>query len=259
MKTSSALPDRIADFFVANIAAEKLEPGTKLPPYRQLAESLDVDQTSLRVALRVLTRMGLISSVQGSGMRVNDYRKVAGLDFIDNLYQIEALELGSELLGEALDIFIDITPRLLPKVLPNLSDDARLQCQVLLNQLVEAAEAGKPAAELASLDISVFDVVNYELPSLFAQLALNSSEALRLELTAKLYASVDAVQHTRALKAIFMSGMLGDINGEEIGQQLKALIVEALEKIRGHLTALPAKPTITQPIIPGATVYLEIA
>lgn len=258
MKTSSALPDRIADYFVANIAAEKLQPGAKLPPYRNLADTLNVDQTSLRVALRILIRMGLVSSVQGSGMRVNDYRKVAGLDFIDNLYQIEELTLGSELLGEALDMFIEITPRLLPDVLPALSDDARLQCQVLLNQLVEAAKAGVSAAELARLDVSLFDVVNYELPSLFAQLALNSSAALRLELTEMLYEAVDVVTHTSALKAIFMAGMLGEINAEAIGEQLRALIVDALENIREPIALLPLKPTITQPIIPGADIYLEI-
>ena len=71
--TAKTLPDQITDLLIALIFTEKLKAGDKLPPERQLAEYLGVDRTSLRMALRTLTRMNVIHALQGSGIRVLDY------------------------------------------------------------------------------------------------------------------------------------------------------------------------------------------
>ncbi|PIQ40291.1 MAG: hypothetical protein COW58_06855, partial [Thalassolituus sp. CG17_big_fil_post_rev_8_21_14_2_50_53_8] len=102
---SKTLPDQIADLLIALIFTGDLQAGEKLPPERQLAEYLDVDRTSLRMALRTLGRMNAVRSVQGSGIRVGDVRRDMGLDFLDNLYRIPELELGGELLLAGLELF----------------------------------------------------------------------------------------------------------------------------------------------------------
>ncbi|NIB40410.1 FadR family transcriptional regulator [Pseudomaricurvus alkylphenolicus] len=258
MKTSSALPDRIADFFVANIACERIRPGSKLPPYRVLAEQLNVDQTSLRSALRILVRMGLISPVQGSGMTVNNYHQVAGLDLLDNLFQIEELELGQELLNSTFDLFVSITPRILQQVLPSLSDDARLRVSTLLSQLQKAASDDAGSAELAELDVAIFEVVSLELQGLLYQLAANSSRTVRFKLTRQLYESVDANSHVAQLKGLFIGALLGEISQADIEHRFRDLFVSATNLLRQNIKDLPLKPSIAAAILPGVDAYFEL-
>ncbi len=258
MKTSTALPDRIADYFIASIAAEKIRPGAKLPPYRTLAQLLNVDQTSLRMALRILVRMGLVSPVQGSGMTVNDYRQVAGLDFLDNLYQIEELQLGQEILNSAIDLFVEITPRMLPEVLPNLSDERRLEFSVLIKKLQQAAESGAPAATLAQLDVALFDLLTQEMKNLFAQLAANSSRSLRIKITQTLYENLDAQTHVGKLKQIFMGAIMGEISSENIEPAFREVLANATHLLQQEFSQQPLKPVVTQPILPDTATYLEL-
>ena len=76
------LPDQIADLLIALVFTEKLTAGNKLPPERQLAEYLGVDRTSLRIALKILTRMNVVHTLQGSGITVLDYKVHCGFDLL---------------------------------------------------------------------------------------------------------------------------------------------------------------------------------
>ena len=82
------LSDQIADFLIAQIFVGAFKPGDRLPPERRLAEILEVDRTSLRVALKILARMNLVESVQGSGATVLDMREHGGLDVLDSVLHI---------------------------------------------------------------------------------------------------------------------------------------------------------------------------
>jgi len=57
----------IAEQLTAAIAAGKLSPGTRLPPERELAESLRVSRMTVRQALGELERDGLLRRVVGRG------------------------------------------------------------------------------------------------------------------------------------------------------------------------------------------------
>ena len=70
---NKTLPDQVADYLIARIFIGELKPGDKLPAERQLADQLGVDRTSLRMALRHLSRLGLLRSVHGSGITIEDY------------------------------------------------------------------------------------------------------------------------------------------------------------------------------------------
>ena len=55
------------------IFTRQLAPGTKLAPERQLAKDMDIDRTSLRVALKQLESMQVLDIRQGDGIYVRDY------------------------------------------------------------------------------------------------------------------------------------------------------------------------------------------
>lgn len=63
---------RIADQLLDLIKVQKLSPGDRLPPERQLSELLDVSRPSLREALHILQAKGLVSIRHGQGTFVEE-------------------------------------------------------------------------------------------------------------------------------------------------------------------------------------------
>jgi GntR family transcriptional repressor for pyruvate dehydrogenase complex len=60
------------------ILAGDLEPGSRLPPERDLADTLGVNRTTLRAALRELDHEGLLRVRQGSAYVVQPWREACG-------------------------------------------------------------------------------------------------------------------------------------------------------------------------------------
>ena len=63
---------RIATQLVELIELQKLAPGDKLPPERQLAELLEVSRPSLREALHILQAQGLVQIKHGQGTFIQE-------------------------------------------------------------------------------------------------------------------------------------------------------------------------------------------
>ncbi len=58
---------RVVHYIQDELMAGRLKRGEKLPPERDLADQLDVGRNSVREALRTLSLMGFITSIQGAG------------------------------------------------------------------------------------------------------------------------------------------------------------------------------------------------
>jgi len=107
MKFSKITPVRLYESVIEQIMDliknDKLKPGDKLPPERELAEKLSISRGSLREAFRVLESRGLIKSQAGGGRYVREIRK-NGYSNTKNI--ILSLEKSSILeLLEAREIF----------------------------------------------------------------------------------------------------------------------------------------------------------
>ena len=63
---------RIATQLMELIELQKLLPGDKLPPERQLADLLEVSRPSLREALHILQAQGLVQIKHGQGTFVQE-------------------------------------------------------------------------------------------------------------------------------------------------------------------------------------------
>jgi GntR family transcriptional regulator len=70
LKAAVPLYIQIAEGLIAQIEQGDLTPGDRLPPERELSETLGVNRMTLRQALRVLDAQGLLIRQQGSGTYV---------------------------------------------------------------------------------------------------------------------------------------------------------------------------------------------
>ncbi len=64
------LSGEVVNHFTELIVQQRLQPGDKLPPERDLCEQLGVSRTVLREAVKMLEEKGLLDSIQGSGTYV---------------------------------------------------------------------------------------------------------------------------------------------------------------------------------------------
>lgn len=81
LQKKSELSDRLAVNLLGLIADGRLAPGARIPPERQIAETLSVSRICVRSALDRLKENGYIESVQGAGTRV-----VRSSEKLDQLY-----------------------------------------------------------------------------------------------------------------------------------------------------------------------------
>ena len=107
MKFREITPVRLYESVIEQIMNliknNKLKPGDKLPPERELAEKLSISRGSLREAFRVLESRGLIKSKPGGGRYIREIRK-NGHNSTENI--ISSLEKSSILeLLEAREMF----------------------------------------------------------------------------------------------------------------------------------------------------------
>jgi len=90
------LPKQIVDRLLTLIKENKLRPGDKLPPERELAATMAIGRPSVREALQALSIMNIIEIRQGSGAYVSSLEPadlVEHLDFIFYLHDIALIDL----------------------------------------------------------------------------------------------------------------------------------------------------------------------
>jgi GntR family transcriptional regulator, transcriptional repressor for pyruvate dehydrogenase complex len=77
---------KVSTALMRDIFFNKLKPGERLLSERELASSMNVDRTSLRVALKQLESMELLDIRPGDGIYVKDFLKHTGIDFLRVLF-----------------------------------------------------------------------------------------------------------------------------------------------------------------------------
>jgi GntR family transcriptional repressor for pyruvate dehydrogenase complex len=129
-------PELLADALMARIFRGEFPPGTRLPPERQLAVQLEVDRTTLRMALKQLQRMNLLVARHGSGIEVNDYRADGGLDVLAALFALDDVPLDPSLIFEALDFWEEGFSMTAAKAIARMTVDELRSLELLLDRSV---------------------------------------------------------------------------------------------------------------------------
>lgn len=108
MATTSALPKfvQLSEMLIREIAAGHLADGARLPPEREMAETLGVAVGTLRKALADVEAKGLLQRVQGSG---NYVRRLEAVDSVYAFFRLELKRGGG--LPTARVLSVDLLPK----------------------------------------------------------------------------------------------------------------------------------------------------
>lgn len=92
------------------IRARQLAPGDRLPPERELAESLAVSRSSLREALRLLEALGVVESKPGGGTVLQQprldivFQSLGAFLYLDEVTNVELFQVRRVLEGLAVQL-----------------------------------------------------------------------------------------------------------------------------------------------------------
>ena len=113
---------------IESLILRKLKPGDKLPPERELAETLQVSRSSIRDAIRSLELMGLLEPRQGAGTIVRVTTVDSMKPFADELRK------KKEMLSQLLDFRELLEPPLAARAAKHASVEQMLGLQKILRR-----------------------------------------------------------------------------------------------------------------------------
>lgn len=124
--------EKVLEYIKSEVRRGNLKRGERLPPERELAEQLNVSRNSVREAVRTLSLMGFVSSVQGAGNYIScDLERNLGASFElmmllgeTNYLQVSQLRRGLE--SETARL---AAGRILPRQLLTLETLTRKMCE----------------------------------------------------------------------------------------------------------------------------------
>lgn len=171
-----------------------LEPGEKLPTEHALTQEMNVDRTSLRVALKLLEFLNVLEIRQGDGIYVKDFRGNAGVDFLRMLFEIHAAELekGEEnpnlidayMLDEMFEFWVEFLPSILLMMSRKYSPK---DIRTLQNLYDEQLNHFDDKHRMVNLDLMALDVIGEITDNMVIRLIINSSRPIRKQMIYLLY------------------------------------------------------------------------
>jgi len=253
--STRTLPDRLADELIARIFTGELAPNERLSPERTLAEELGVDRTSLRVALRQLSRMNLLRATQGSGITVLDYRRHAGIDFLAAVLEVPGLELGGAFLLEALDQWNLMMPRFVATALARATPEQVSEIDAFFAEQLRVMEptpggAGAHAApprsvvldQVTELEVALQDRLVDVMGDVTLRLVANSTRGIRRKLTRLQFDLVNPRAQCEAQRTMFNGALTTKLPTELLLQAHAAYLSAHHDALRKHILTLPQRP-----------------
>ncbi len=227
---------------LARIFVGELKPGDKLPPDRVLAEQLGVDRTSLRAALSELAGRNIVRAVQGSGVVVLDYREHAGLDFLDAVFAMPDIDLGSAFNREMLDHWIEVMPAIARSALNRAAPADLASVDRLFTRQLDLLDGGGSPEAVSAIEVEIQDALVTLAGSTILRLFANSMRKLRRQFAISFFRHADMRNHVMTMRGWVQGLMAGKITPEEVSSALRAYLVEQTRTQRERLSMLPSNP-----------------
>jgi len=173
--------EKVAGKLLQQIFSGKLIPDEKLPTEINLSKTMGVDRTTLRVALKQLEAMQLLTITQGGGIFVRDFRKHAGIDFLTRLITLhdseeKPFEMEEYLIDQTWEFWAYLFPWILTRALPLMSTR---HLSMFMHFLEEEKKHLYDKEKLVSLYLAEQDLVAEVIDNLVMTLLFNSSRPIR--------------------------------------------------------------------------------
>jgi DNA-binding FadR family transcriptional regulator len=200
-------------------------PGTRLPPERQLAATLGVDRTTLRMALKQLQRLRLVAIRHGSGIEVNDYREHGGLDVLAAIFALEDAPLDDGFLVEALDFWLESFSMTAAKAIARMSLDDLRRLETLLDRSIAHLDPRNRDA-FVDVQVEIQDTLAVMSGSVIFRMLSNSTRPLRRRIMRLMPETVDMAASLVGMKE--MLRMAAATRPEE--RSIRTALHEALKE-----------------------------
>jgi DNA-binding FadR family transcriptional regulator len=220
----------------------ELKTGDRLPPDRVLSEQLGVDRTSLRAALSELASRNIVRAVQGSGVVVLDYRENAGLDFLDAVFGMSDIDLGSAFNLELLDHWIEVVPAILKMALRRATHADLAAIDSLFRKQLDAMKNDAALFDLAAIEVDVQDEIVKLAGSTILRLFANSMRKVRIQFVASFFKTVDVQTHILTMRTMIQLVMAGGITPDESAMRFKSYLQEHTKAHRARIAGMPSSP-----------------
>jgi len=236
---------KVINALVKQIFLGKLKPETKLPTEKQLSARMKVDRTSLRLALKQLEAMKVLSIRQGDGIYVKDYLKNAGLDFLGLSFQEQEKSRGkwgidAYIMDEIWEFWTLFSPPVLELALKRCSTrDIKSMAELLELQEKYLGDRKK----MAEIEISFQDKTAAIINNTILLLLFNSLRPLRKKTTQILIDSLDQkglkglIETKRILLEKAMKGSDADI--AQAAEMFRERCQASRQKLRESMSSTP--------------------
>lgn len=121
---------QVIDYIKKEIASGHLHVGSKLPPERVLAETLNVSRNSVREALRILEIMGTTVSIQGSGHFISNHFETTIMETLSMMFMLKELSFK-----EISELRYALEMRALVLAMHNASEEDLAELQEIISHL----------------------------------------------------------------------------------------------------------------------------
>ncbi|MBU0994823.1 MAG: GntR family transcriptional regulator [Proteobacteria bacterium] len=245
----------VMNTLLREIFQSKLKPGDRLPAERDLSKEMDVDRTSLRIALKQLESMEVLEIRQGDGIYVKNYMKNAGVDFLKMLFlQQEADEseviIDEYLIDEIMEFWIEFFPLMLKVALRRFAPRDIKQFLDLINNQLKSIQNRKA---VMACEIEQMEFVAEKTDNLLYLLISNSTRPLKRKMV-ELYISAmdDKVlkEYIEIKRSLLKISALGDPeNAVTLADGFKKILINYIEIMRKSLHISPADKKIVDQFI----------
>ena len=196
------------------ILAGRLNPGEKLPPERELAETMKVSRPVVHEGLLDLEAKGLITMKPRHGCWINDYRKDGSLELLNALYRYNRGALEPHLdegLEELRRIILQASAERILALGKGGTEERERRSQALEALAEEAKvyaslEKASPE-EMAESDFRFYFTLVYHSGNAVFPLLLNSAKQVYIVLLGRFFSHPHAYQRAGRLKSEFITAL----------------------------------------------------
>ena len=232
---------KVSTSLMRDIFFRKLKPGEKLLPERELSDSMNVDRTTLRVALKQLEAMELLEIRRGDGIYVKDFLKHAGIDFLRVLFSDknpaeDELAVDMFMLDEVWEWWITMFPEMLRL---SAKRGSSRDFKELSDSMDKEIEYKNDPEKLIELWMEQQDIIATAVNNMVMMLIFNSTRPLRRNILRIFLDSIPlehAEQFITAKKALMMEFLMNSgKNLDSYVEQYRSILSQQRQVTRGKL------------------------